>query len=41
MDRGGVAEHRTAPLADLTGAVLEVGAVTVTNFPHYPSSVTG
>lgn len=31
---------RTENLADLAGRVLEVGAGTGTNFPHYPGTVT-
>jgi ubiquinone/menaquinone biosynthesis C-methylase UbiE len=40
MDDGGVTEHRRALLAGTTGRVLEVGAGTGANFPHYPPGVT-
>jgi ubiquinone/menaquinone biosynthesis C-methylase UbiE len=40
MERGGMAEHRRALLAGLSGAVLEVGAGNGLNFGHYPATVT-
>ncbi|GAA2622412.1 class I SAM-dependent methyltransferase [Streptomyces vastus] len=40
MERGGMAEHRQALLARLTGEVIEVGAGDGLNFPHYPTTVT-
>ncbi|OLT23199.1 methyltransferase type 11 [Actinomadura sp. CNU-125] len=40
MDEGGVTEHRRTLLADTGGRVLEVGAGTGANFPHYPPGVT-
>jgi ubiquinone/menaquinone biosynthesis C-methylase UbiE len=40
MDRGGMAEHRSALLAGLTGQVIEIGAGNGANFAHYPSAVT-
>lgn len=40
MDRGGLAEHRMALLAGLTGEVIEVGAGSGANFAHYPTGVT-
>ncbi|MFD0902158.1 class I SAM-dependent methyltransferase [Actinomadura sediminis] len=40
MDVGGVTEHRRALLAGVAGRVLEVGAGTGANFPHYPPEVT-
>lgn len=39
MDRGGMAEHRAALLAGLSGEVLEVGAGNGNNFAHYPTTV--
>ena len=39
-DRRGGAAHRDRLLADLTGAVIEVGAGNGRNFPHYPPGVT-
>jgi SAM-dependent methyltransferase len=36
----GVAEHRTALLAGLTGRVIEVGAGNGLNFAYYPAGVT-
>ena len=36
----GVAEHRTALLAGLTGRVIEVGAGNGLNFAYYPDGVT-
>jgi ubiquinone/menaquinone biosynthesis C-methylase UbiE len=35
----GVAEHRAELLAGIRGRVLEIGAGTGANFPHYPESV--
>jgi ubiquinone/menaquinone biosynthesis C-methylase UbiE len=35
-----VAEHRRKLLAGLAGRILEVGAGTGLNFPHYPTTVT-
>jgi ubiquinone/menaquinone biosynthesis C-methylase UbiE len=40
MDHGGMADHRTALLAGLTGEVIEIGAGSGTNFTHYPTDVT-
>ncbi len=40
IDRQGAAEHRARVLADVEGRVLEVGAGTGSNFPHYPAAVT-
>jgi ubiquinone/menaquinone biosynthesis C-methylase UbiE len=40
MERGGMAEHRRALLAGLTGTVIEVGAGDGLNFRHYPPTVT-
>jgi SAM-dependent methyltransferase len=39
-DRRGTAERRRQLLANATGRVVEVGAGTGLNFPHYPSEVT-
>jgi ubiquinone/menaquinone biosynthesis C-methylase UbiE len=39
MDEGGLVEHRRQLLAGLGGEVLEVGAGSGGNFPHYPSTV--
>ncbi|PXY29952.1 SAM-dependent methyltransferase [Prauserella sp. PE36] len=39
MERGGMAEHREALLAGLSGTVLEVGAGNGLNFAHYPGTV--
>jgi ubiquinone/menaquinone biosynthesis C-methylase UbiE len=39
MERGGIAEHRQALLAGLTGQVIEVGAGNGLNFAHYPEQV--
>ena len=39
-DRRGTAERRRQLLANATGRVVEVGAGTGLNFPHYPSDVT-
>jgi hypothetical protein len=40
-DRGGMAEHRAALLADLTGRVIEIGAGNGANFPHYGRGRSG
>jgi ubiquinone/menaquinone biosynthesis C-methylase UbiE len=40
IDRQGASEHRARLLADVTGRVLEVGAGTGSNLPHYPAAVT-
>lgn len=40
MDEIGVAEHRRALVAGLSGRVIEVGAGNGRMFPHYPSKVT-
>jgi ubiquinone/menaquinone biosynthesis C-methylase UbiE len=40
MERGGMADHRRALLAGLTGTVIEVGAGDGLNFRHYPPTVT-
>jgi ubiquinone/menaquinone biosynthesis C-methylase UbiE len=40
MDEGGMADHRHALLADLAGAVIEIGAGDGKNFRHYPQAVT-
>lgn len=40
IERQGAAEHRARALADVRGRVLEVGAGTGSNFPHYPAGVT-
>jgi len=39
-DRRGTAERRRQLLANATGRVVEVGAGTGLNLPHYPSDVT-
>lgn len=39
MERGGMAEHRQALLADLTGTVIDIGAGNGLNFTHYPPTV--
>jgi ubiquinone/menaquinone biosynthesis C-methylase UbiE len=38
-DRRGQAEHRRKLLAPLSGRVIELGAGSGRNFPHYPSAV--
>ncbi|MGY1708798.1 methyltransferase domain-containing protein [Geodermatophilus sp. SYSU D00758] len=40
MDRAGAAGHRRRLLAGLSGRVLEVGAGSGADFPHYPAAVT-
>ncbi|RFU20475.1 class I SAM-dependent methyltransferase [Geodermatophilus marinus] len=40
MDRAGAAGHRRRLLAGLSGRVLEVGAGSGADFPHYPATVT-
>ncbi|WP_231558423.1 class I SAM-dependent methyltransferase [Modestobacter caceresii] len=40
MERHGAAKHRQRLLADISGRVLEVGAGSGANFPHYPPAVT-
>ena len=40
IERQGAGDHRARLLADLVGRVLEVGAGTGSNFPHYPDAVT-
>ena len=39
MERGGVNAHRTALLAGTRGRVIEIGAGSGLNFPHYPAGV--
>ena len=39
MDRGGFAAYRERLLAGLSGQVLELGAGSGLNFPHYPAEV--
>ncbi len=39
MERLGVAEHRSELLAGCSGRVVEIGAGTGANFPHYPAGV--
>ncbi|MFG1606687.1 methyltransferase domain-containing protein [Actinoplanes sp. NPDC049265] len=40
MDRHGVAQHRRAAVAGLTGRVIEIGAGNGRMFAHYPPTVT-
>lgn len=40
MERGGMADHRRALLADLVGEIIEIGAGDGLNFAHYPHTVT-
>ena len=40
MDAGGMAEYRQRALAGLAGSVIEIGAGSGLNFPHYPPEVT-
>lgn len=40
IERQGAGDHRARLLAALAGRVLEVGAGTGSNFPHYPAAVT-
>lgn len=40
MEQSGMAEHRAALLADLTGDVIEIGAGNGLSFAHYPPAVT-
>lgn len=40
LDHAGMAAHRTELLAGLTGEVVEIGAGSGANFPHYPTTVT-
>jgi SAM-dependent methyltransferase len=40
LERGGLARHRDALLAGLSGRVIEVGAGNGLNFGHYPPAVT-
>ncbi|MFF3765448.1 class I SAM-dependent methyltransferase [Streptomyces sp. NPDC001922] len=39
-DRGGIAAHRDALLAGLSGRVIELGAGNGLNFAHYPAAVS-
>lgn len=39
-DRRGAADHRRRLLEGLSGRVIEVGAGSGANFPHYPAAVT-
>jgi ubiquinone/menaquinone biosynthesis C-methylase UbiE len=39
MEQLGVAEHRREFLAGISGRVIEIGAGTGANFPHYPEGV--
>jgi|SRR5437764_3300608 len=39
LDKKGGAQHRDELLANLKGRVIEVGAGTGANFPHYPPTV--
>ncbi|PKW15424.1 class I SAM-dependent methyltransferase [Saccharopolyspora spinosa] len=40
LERRGMATHRKALLAGLTGTVIDIGAGNGLNFAHYPSTVT-
>ncbi len=40
MERGGMADHRRALLAELTGEVIEIGAGSGANIAHYSTGVT-
>jgi ubiquinone/menaquinone biosynthesis C-methylase UbiE len=40
LERQGAAEHRARLLRDIGGRVLEIGAGTGSNLPHYPAAVT-
>ena len=40
LERQGAAEHRERLLQGISGRVLEVGAGTGSNLPHYPAAVT-
>ncbi|MHA6632051.1 class I SAM-dependent methyltransferase [Pseudonocardia sichuanensis] len=40
MDEGGLIEHRRRLLAGSSGEVVEIGAGSGGNFPHYPSTVS-
>jgi ubiquinone/menaquinone biosynthesis C-methylase UbiE len=40
VEQQGAGEHRAGLLADVGGRVLEVGAGTGSNFPHYPAAVS-
>jgi ubiquinone/menaquinone biosynthesis C-methylase UbiE len=39
-ERAGMGEHRRELLANATGRVVEIGAGTGLNFPHYPAAVS-
>ncbi|MCT9929630.1 hypothetical protein N5079_05280 [Planotetraspora sp. A-T 1434] len=41
LDQHGLAEHRRALLAGLSGRVIEIGAGNGLNFARYPPAVTG
>ena len=40
MEQLGVAQHRRELLAGISGSVIEIGAGTGANFPHYPDGVS-
>jgi ubiquinone/menaquinone biosynthesis C-methylase UbiE len=40
MEAGGITARRASLLAGLTGQVIDIGAGTGADFPHYPASVT-